>query len=150
MKIIKIIVLKSDIINMIGQDTDYAGTKTETADRNAFHQRVATTESDAVLLARYWQDACASLADLLRSFITDIQFGRETLSMTLEVSEAYDDSLTPAVESGVSAVLAAGITSRWFRFTLHDRADEWEKEASRRFGLLLANLYHRKKPQRKQ
>ena len=143
---IKIIVLKSDVISAIAETTDYTGNKTETADREEFHERVATVENDAELLSRYWQEVCATLADALRSFITEALFGRETFTLTLELSSSYDTSLTPAVEAGIFSIICSSITWRWFRLTMPSRADEWKKEASCQFSALIANLYHRKKP----
>ena len=149
MQTIKIILLKSDVLAAIASNTSYTGTKTESANPGEFYDRVATVEKDAELLSLYWQDTCASLADALRTFIVEAKFGRETLTLTLEVSNSYDATLTPAVETGISAVVVAAMISRWFRITMPQRAAEWEKEATRQFEALLANLYHRKKPVRK-
>ena len=149
MQTIKIILLKTDVMDRVAETTAYTGNKTETSDKAAFFERVATVTGDASILDRYWQDSCAALADSLRSFVREATFGKETFTMTLEVSNSYDLTLTPAAESGVLAIIAASITSRWFRITMPQRAEEWLKEARFQFSALLANLYHRKKPLRK-
>ena len=148
MKKLEIIVLKSDVTAMIDNITRYTGKKTESANPGALLERVATVEADSVILGRYWQDACAHVADALRSFIASVQFGREILTLDMEVSNSYDESLTPAVETGIQSLLADIILCRWFRIAMPDRAAEWQREAAHQFDTLLANLYHRKKPKR--
>lgn len=143
---IEIIVLKSDVEAEVGKVTGYTGDKTEAENQSAFHDRVATTESDADLLSRYWRDACAHLVDSLRTFITEARFGRESLQLSLEVSGSYDEVLTPSVENGMFAYICAYIMTRWFAITFPERSKEWKAEAASQFDCLLANLYHRKKP----
>lgn len=148
MKIIDLIVLKSDILKTVAKTTDYTGKKTESANENAFHSRVATETNDEELLNDFWRDSCAHLAEALRVFITEDQFGKETLKLTLEVSGSYDEALTPAVENGVLSFLSADITARWFDITYPEKAGEWKTEAGRQLRCLTRNLYHRVKPKR--
>lgn len=144
-----IIILKSDVLREVEKTTLYTGGKTETANQTVFQDRVATTDKDADLLQRYWRDACAHLVDTLRAFITAVEFGQESLKLTLEAGSSYDTTLTPAVENGILYHLSATITARWFAITFPDRAAEWRREALNKFECILANLYHHRKPVRK-
>lgn len=146
MKRIDIILLKSDVFAEIASTTAYTGNKTVAADRSEFFERVATAGGDDEILSRYWREACAALADALRCFISAVTFGRETFSMTLEVSGSYDETLIPAAEQKILSIVATSVTMRWFRIAMPERAVEYEREMKLLFDSLLANLYYRKKP----
>lgn len=148
MKNITIKILKAKVLLEIHATSAYAGYKTEKENPGREFDRIATVEEDAELLGRYWEDACCTVADKLRDFIVSADFGIDCLSLNLEVSSAYDDSLTTAVESGIFSYIVAEMTSRWFRLTFAEKAEEWAREGNERLESAVGKLYHRRKPKR--
>ena len=149
MKTIIINIKRGDVLAEVGRITAYTGVKSDDSDSGALFERVATVEEDAELFARYWRDACAIVAERLKQFVGGAGFGREELSLNLEVSGAFDDSLSPSVETAVFSVIAALLSARWFRLSMKEKAEEWEEEASRLLAEIERMLFHRRAPRRK-
>ena len=126
-----------------GESRPTRGVKSDDSDSGALFERVATVEEDADLFARYWRDACAIVAERLKQFVGR-RVWREELSLNLEVSGAFDDSLSPSVETAVFSVIAAPLSARWFRLSMKEKAEEWEEEASRLLAEIERMLFHRR------
>lgn len=148
MKIIKIYVKNADIFAEVAKTTAYAGAKTDSGDPATTFDRVATVDPDENLLERYRQMACSELIDALRAFVTGADFSGPTLSLTLEVSGSYDDSLTRSVETDIFSFIVAAISARWFRVTWPAKAGEYGEEARGFITEATRKLYHRRRPMR--
>ena len=146
MKILNISIEKSKILEEVALASAYSGAKTEGSPD--FFDRVATIEEDAGLLSRFWTRMCGTVTDKLKSFITASETTDESLSLTLELSGAYDDSLTPSVKSDLFSAMAAGVAAGWFQITFPSRAHEWEAQSELLLKRCFSKLCHRKKPKR--
>ena len=138
---------RGEILAEVAKVTAYAGAKD--ADPEQAFDRVATVKDDAGLLARYWADACAAVTERLKGFVALSVAGDEEWELRLDMSGAYEGSLTPAVREGLFSAVAAYVTARWFRLTLPERAGEWESEWESLLGETVRRLYHRKAPRRR-
>lgn len=149
MKTINISFTNVDIFQELAKTTAYTGVKNESDDTGAVINRVATVEEDSCLLQRYWEMACSELIEKLKRFVTSAVSNTDSLSLTLETSGAYDDSLTPSLKTDIFSFLVASIAARWFRMVWKERAEEYCLEATAKLTEAERKLYHRKRPERK-
>lgn len=148
MKILNISIKKAEILEEVALAAAYSGAKTEAAE--GFFDRVATIEDDSGILSRFWTLICGRVADKLKNFITASEISGDSLSLTLELSGAYDDTLSPSVKSDLFSAMASGVTAKWFRITFPARAPEWEDQSAELLERALSKLCHRLPPQRQQ
>lgn len=147
MKNIQISLNKTEIFNKVSLNSAYTGAKAN--GENGFYDRVATIEADNTLLSGFWTEMCGIVTEKLRDLILSTESDRETFSLTLSLSNAYDDALTPSVNEDISNAFSTGICGRWFRFTYPDKASEWLAQSSDCLNRAFSKLYFRKKPTRK-
>lgn len=147
MKYINISVKNSDLYAEIAKTTAYAGAKSPEGE--TVFDRVATVGQDEELLARYRLSAASSLVDHLRAFVTGADFAGDSINLKLEVSGAYDDTLTASVATDAFNYLVSDISARWFRITMPGKSSEYEADARASLSELTRKLYHRKRPQRR-
>ena len=149
MKTIKIAIKNADIFQELAKMTAYTGAKSDSNALPDVFDRVATVKEDNELLSRYWETACSGLVDRLKSFVTVADYSGDSLSLQLEVSGSYDDSLTPSLRTDIFSYLVADIAARWFGITLPEKAESYGSEASRLLTEAERKLFHRKRPVRR-
>ena len=115
MKYIKIEIKQNEIFEEVSLATAYTGAKTESD--KAFYERVATINCDDTLLRRFWNQACGIVTARFKNFIRESEIKEDLLMLNLELSNAYDDAMTPSVKSDLFSAMAAIVTERWFRIT---------------------------------
>lgn len=147
MKNIKIIINKTDIFRDVSLNSEYTGAKSDS--EQDIYARVATIEEDDALLSKLWGQTCGDIIDRLRGFISDSSASDSELKLTLEVSGAFDDTLTQSVIDDLNIACSAGVTARWFRFTFPALCNEWETLALASLDKALAKICHRRPPQRR-
>ena len=146
MKEILININKKEILDEVSLNTAYAGAKTQ--GEAGIFERVAAIEADEALLSKFWLEMTGQLAETLQGFIKSAEHSQTALKLNLETSGAYDESLTPSLVEDVKAALAAGITQRWFTYTLPSRAEEFCRNSELLLKRIISKLCHRKKPVR--
>ena len=68
--------------------------------------------------------------------------------MTLEVSNAYDDSLSASIKEDLFAAVVKGVIARWFRVTFPEKTGEWWNDSETLLSRAFAKLCFRKRPRR--
>ena len=147
MKEIKIIFNKTEIYDEVSLNSAYAGAKNATGED--IYERVATVDADRELLSRFLTEMYGKVSERLREFIVESEEREDEILVTLEISGAYDDSLTPSVRSDLFGAMAKGVASMWFRFTSPSRSAEWLAESDSLLSRAYSKLCYRKKPLRK-
>lgn len=150
MKTIILEVARSDIEGKVAQTTAYLGWKSPGEEgRGELLDRVATVDGDADMLSGFIAEGYASAVERLKGFVADAAFSEDNVRLMLEVSGAYDDSVTPTLATGFRSFLVATVMAGWLRLSFPDKAEEWEKEAQRLLFTMERNLYHRRRPTRR-
>lgn len=150
MKTIILEVARSDIEGKVAQTTAYLGWKSPGEEgRGELLDRVATVDGDAAMLSGFIAEGYASAVERLKGFVADAAFSEDNVRLMLEVSGAYDDSVTPTLATGFRSFLVATVMAGWLRLSFPDKAEEWEKEAQRLLFTMERNLYHRRRPCRR-
>ncbi|MDE6142681.1 MAG: hypothetical protein K2F94_01240 [Muribaculaceae bacterium] len=150
MKNIVLEVARSDVEEMVAQSTAYLGFKSPgQADRGEWIDRVSMVDEDRTLLERFVSESFAMAVERLKEFVVDADCSGSRLRLTLEVSVAYDGSVTVAVSESFRSYLAASALGRWLRMSYPEKGAEFDAEAIAHLSTMERNLYHRRKPVRK-
>lgn len=147
MKKLEITLTKSDIMAEVSLATAYAGIKSIATDSATF-DRIAAVDSDAGIIHRFWMEMCGLVTEKLRDFVAESSQTEKEFSITMRLSEAYDESMNRSVESDIFSGFTAGVIARWFRFSLPERAKEWEEESLSLLDRAYRKLYQRVPPRR--
>ena len=161
MKIITLSFSKAEIFQQVALATAYTGAKAEPPNNNTntsdklisagqLFDRVATINSDSSILSTIYTQVCGEVQDKFKTFITAVDTSLEALTLTLELSGAYDDSLTESVKGDIFEAMVAGITAGWFRYSLPSAVTDLENRCSQLLSRAFAKLCHRRKPDRRQ
>lgn len=142
MKSINIAINKADVFEAVSLNADYSSTNVDDL------KRISTLDVDKDILTRFWKETGGNISEKLKTFISIISFSEDIINVVLEVSNAYDDTLTSSVETDLYAAIVAGITAKWFSFTLRDLHQEWEEQMEKLFNRIISKLCYRKRPVR--
>ncbi|MCH5234901.1 MAG: hypothetical protein J1E16_06375 [Muribaculaceae bacterium] len=146
MKKIEIKINKTEILEKVSLSSAYLGYKAENAE--TLYDRISTIEADKPLLGEFWTEMCGIMTEKFREFIVNVEKEETGMNLTLELSNAYDDALTPSVKDNLVAAIVTGICGRWFRFTFPEKSEEWLNESGELIGSAMKKLCYRKKPVR--
>ena len=150
MKNIVLEVARSEIERQVADSTAYLGLKSPSSEeRGELVERVATIADDVRLVDGFVTDAYALLLERLKEFVAGSEVGEGEIRVILEVSEAYDEAMTPTIKKCFRGYVVSFVMARWLRLVYPDKASEWEAEAALHLSTMERNLYHRTKPKRK-
>ena len=147
MKNVIIFIEKEKIFSEVSINTAYTGCKGE--DNPDFYNKVATVDADKELLSHFFFEICGKISELLKDLIQSSVLTDAGLSLTLLLSNSYDDSLTDSLTRDLISATVAGVCARWLELSAPQRRKEYETRAEKLLNSALSKLYHRKKPMRK-
>ena len=137
---------KNSIISDVSLASAYAAAKRNGGEGD--FDKVAAMQSDSELLTRMWHEMCGLVSEKLKEFIEESAITDESMTLQLNLSNAYDETFNKSIESDLFGSISAGVTARWFRFSLPERAAEWERESLQLLSRGKAKLCHRTPPRR--
>ena len=130
----------------VDKTTDYTGSKLNDTEQGA-RERIAVTGGDLQNLSRFWEETCAVANERLKEmFVEGSVPSAENYSVTLQVSMAYDQGLTPSVEASLRSFFIANITGKWYVFTNKTEVKDYFSEAAELMEDVRRKLYSRKRP----
>lgn len=150
MKTLKIDIARNDIDKHLSNITAYTGVKGSSQATVEDIDRIATADEDSTILNRYWANAANVLAEQVKEFIASFSIDNEAISLSLCLSDSFDDSLSNAVREGMASFVTAYMAKGWFSLALPDKAAEWSDECGRLLSEISRSLYHRRRPHRPQ
>lgn len=134
----------------VARTTAYTGAKNSCdGDSGSVYDRVATVNEDGELIARFVRDACFTVVEHLKEFVTGVNYSGDMIRLSLELSDSYDESMLTAARNSFASFLSATAIARWMRLAYPEKAAEWETEATWQLGELRRNVYHRRRPRRR-
>lgn len=147
MKILSIIFNKTDILKEVSLASAYSGAKAEAPE--SLFERVATVEEDNELLSRLWTQAGAAILDKFKAFIISSEISDFQISFSMELSSAYDDSLSDSIKSDIFAAFIAAIMALWCKYSWPEKSSGWDVEARDLLARAFSKICHRRRPYRK-
>ena len=145
---------KSFVYDEVAKTTSYAGAKMQ-GDEGAY-LRIFTTDDDRLMLERFWSEACSSSTELFKPFLVSVSTHpvshgidlSNNYEVTLELSSAFDTSLSDSIKSSLFSVFVSYIVGKWYKFTNKAEANDYIKEAETALEDIKSKIYYRKKPTR--
>lgn len=151
---ISLTVSKTQVYNEVAKTTSYAGQKM--VDDESAYSRIFTTDADREMLERYWVEACAGATNLLKPWLVSVGAQPEShgvdlgndYTVTLQVSDRYDESLTDSVETSLYSYVVNTILAKWFVLSNKGETEAYATMAVGMMEDVLQKLYYQKKPER--
>ncbi len=151
---ITLTVNKEFVYSAIAKISSYAGDKM-VGDDDAY-MRIFTTDEDQLMLERFWKEACNVVIGQIKPFIVSVNKNPDSSTVqlannfvaTLEMSSAFDTSLTDNISSSLTSFFIDYIIHKWYKFTNKAEAEGYLIEANNFLDDIMQKLYYRKKPKR--
>lgn len=154
MKQIGLTINKRNVYNEVAKTTSYTGAK---MDDESAYDRIFTTDSDREMLERFWVESCNDVTTEFKPFLTSVSTQdvgtdidiEKNYEVELELSEAFDETLAPAIQSSLFSYFVNAISSKWFEIANKAESDKYAANALGLMTSVIEKLYYRKKPKRK-
>lgn len=154
MKQIGLTINKRNVYNEVAKTTSYTGAK---MDDESAYDRIFTTDSDREMLERFWVESCNDVTTEFKPFLTSVSTQdvgtdidiEKNYEVELELSEAFDETLAPAIQSSLFSYFVNAISSKWFEIANKAESDKYAANALGLMASVIEKLYYRKKPKRK-
>lgn len=145
---------KSEVYTEVAKTTGYIGAKMQQeggSGNEGAYERISTTDENAEMLERFWVEACSSVTERFKPFLTSVSTNteegkEEAYGVQLEISSAFDASLAGSVETDLFSYFVASIVAKWNRLANKKEAAEYAGEADALMDGMLRKLYWRRKP----
>lgn len=138
---------KEKVLTEIAKTTSYIGAKKE-GDDGTSYDRIYTTDEDAEMLERFW-DECASMVEgAVRRMIYSATRTTDSYTLVLDESASWDSALTAGMQDSLFSFFVMSIASKWQMLT--DKADvnDYATLAAASLDDFRQKAFHRKKPTR--
>lgn len=143
---VTITISKSEVFDEVAKTTAYIGAKkVEGAD--TAYDRIFTTDSDKVMISRFWDESTDVVTNLLQRFVSSVSSG-ESYSVSLSMSSRYDPNLTDSIKSSMYSFLVNSIVAKWCEITDKDNAKGYADNAAALILDVKEKVFHKKKPTR--
>lgn len=139
---------KQDVLDEVAKTTAYIGAKMAGGDGTEY-DRISTTDEDAEMLERYWQECRATVTGALRSVMeSEEETADGTFSLVLDLSSAWSKELRYTMETSLFSFFVAGIASKWQMLTDKQDVEGYAALAAASLEDVKQKAFHKKKPTR--
>lgn len=151
METIRIEISQGDVYEEVAKATDYTGAKLENAD-GATRDRILAADADLADLGRFWDESELAVNEHLKELLVSGKSVQEAdgkiYTAEIEVSRAFDKTLTAGVQSALRSFFIAYIIGQWFKFANKGEADDYFAQSAEMITAAERLLYSRRRPQR--
>ena len=122
---------KQDVLSEVQQTTNYVGVKMDQGEAKEW-ERVRTIDEDESQLRRFYDESTVSFTEQMKKFLAaSPEINSEgDVSFTLEVSSAFDRSLTEPMQKELFSFYVMNITGKWFALANKAEAQEYIQSAA--------------------
>lgn len=141
---------KSDVLDEVAKTTAYIGSKMAGGDGTEY-DRISTTDEDAEMLERYWQECKSGLAAGLTGIsVAGVDEQTDgTLTLTIDIpSELWNTELRDTMEKSLLSYLANGILAKWQMVTNKQEVEAYATQSAASLMEMQRAVYKRKRPER--
>ena len=145
---------KEKVYDEVAKTTSYVGAKM-LGDESAY-RRIFTTDADQLMLERFWNETCSAVTEHLKRFVVEVSPHTSpdavsitnNYSLTLKVSENFDNAIEDSINASLFSCFVASITSKWFKYTNRDEVAAYVTEGAGYLDEVMEKVCHRKRPVR--
>lgn len=143
---ITLTVNKEEVYNEVAQTTSYTGAKMD--DEHAY-ERIFTTDEDKCMLERFWGECKNTICNSMKKVLSSESESEEgEYSLMLNLSSAFDESLTDSMQRSLFSFFVMNITAKWYTFTNKSEATGYATEAATYIEDIMRKAFFKKKPTR--
>lgn len=136
---------KESVYEEVAQTTAYTGAKMD--DEHAY-DRIFTTDEDKSMLERFWNESKNTVCNSLKRVLASEQESDGDYSLSLELSNAFDEALTESMQRSLFSFFVMNITAKWYTFANKDEAKGYATEAATYMDDILRKAFFKKRPVR--
>ena len=142
---ITLTVSQSEVYTEVAKTTSYTGKKKG----DEHYNPVYTTDEDATMLERFWNECKDTACEALKRFLSaEAEDSDGSFTLTLELSSSFDTNLTDSMTRSLFSFFVTGITSRWFKYFNKDESEDYERQAAAALDDVTRKACFKKKPTR--
>lgn len=138
---------KTEVLQEIAKTTAYIGSKLVDTDASAY-DRILTTDEDAQMLERYWQECKNVIAGSLRRFIDSETETDGIYTLTLNLSSAWDAALEDSMQRSLFSFFVMSIASKWQMMTNKGDVNDYATTAVAALEDVRQKACYKKRPTR--
>lgn len=146
MKNITFHIAKKSVYDEVAKTTAYTGVKMDDDDKA--YSRIFATDADQEMLERFWNESKNTIAGELKTLLSSEQEINGDYTLTLEVSNSFDDSLRSSMERSLFSFFVMNIVSKWYVFTNKKEAGAYAESALSDMEDVARKAYFKKRPTR--
>ena len=143
---ITLTISQTNVLNEVAQTTGYSGAKM-IGDDAAF-ERINTVDKDENELKRFWDESRAEVAKAFARLLSSESMNGTNYNLILNVSAAFDNSLTASMQLGLFSYFVQSITAKWYVYTNKNEAAMFAQRADALLDEVREKAYFKKKPTR--
>lgn len=152
METIEIRIYRNDVYEEVAKATDYTGSKLIEGDEGA-RERILASDDDLSVLSRFWEEAVSACNESLKEMLVSGRTVTEqdkgiAYHSIIEVSKAFDKTLTGSVVLTLRSYFISSIIGQWFKFANKGEAKDYFMQAAELMEATERLLYSRRKPKR--
>jgi len=110
---LKITVKKSDVIAEVNKTCAYIGARTVSQDGGNLYKNLSTSKYDAEMLQRFWDEACAILAQAGKEYVRVSESSDEGWTVTYALPDKYNTALDGSVRQFVFSYIVWYVLAQW-------------------------------------
>lgn len=138
---------RQTVIDEVAKTTAYIGVKLLDIDAKAY-DRISTTDADAIMLERFWQESRENIASALSLLISSEGVDGDDYRIDLTISQSADYALISTIESGLLSYCVQYITGSWLALAGSDRADGYLAKATSTLTDVRRKILYKRAPVR--
>ena len=132
---------RAAVYEEVKKTSSYSGAKTVN-DEGAY-ERIFVKDADEEMLGRFFDEAAASLMDLLKPFVATTGSGTD-FDVTLAMPSTFDALLQPSMQRSMFSFFVLSIVASWYDFVKDDKTEATSKDALAAMNDIRGKLYWRK------
>jgi len=132
---------QADVYEEVKKTSSYSGAKTQGDD--GAYERIFVKDADEEMLNRFWDEACNSLTDLVKPFVSSTGTGSD-FDVTLSMPSTFDVNLQPSMQRSMFSFCVLSIVSSWYDFVQDTKTEQTAKDAQAVLNDVRMKLYYRK------
>lgn len=141
MKSVYIEISRADVYEEVKKTTSYASSKVQ-GDSNAY-ERTFVKDADEEMLERFFYEACTTVTNALKAFVTEDALTSYGYNVTLTMPETYNEQLTSSLEKSIESYLELSILVSWYLMAQPDKVETTAASATAMLDDIRRKVYHR-------
>lgn len=141
MKSVYIEISRADVYEEVKKTTSYASSKVQ-GDSSAY-ERTFVKDADEEMLERFFHEACTTVTNALKAFVTEDALTSYGYNVTLTMPETYNEQLTSSLEKSIESYLELSILVSWYLMAQPDKVETTAASATAMLDDIRRKVYHR-------